>query len=86
MRDVNLVIIVAKVHLKLQRVIVATALFLHRVLVVSDVIAIAVPADAARARSFLTRVEERLLPRIVGTVRLHEVDDIESVLGVAAHI
>lgn len=69
MRDPDLIVIILEAHFKLQRVVVATALFLHRVLEVRNVLTVAVPAMAAWFRGLLGRVEERFLPLIIRAVR-----------------
>jgi hypothetical protein len=65
-------------------VIRTTTLALHRVLVVTDVLAVTVPADAARSCSLFRRIEEWLLALVVRTVRLDQVDDVEFVAHVLA--
>ena len=83
---VDLIIVVGEGDLELERVVVPSALFLHRVLKVGYAFPIAVPAQTARSCRFFHRVEQRLLSLVVGTVGLDQVHDREFVLDVTAHV
>ena len=86
MRDVNLIVVMFKRNFKTQRVIGAPALFLHRVLVVGNVVSVAIPPDASRAVGVFTRVDKWLLALVVAGVRLDEVYDVELVTHILTHI
>jgi hypothetical protein len=53
---------------------------------VGDVVPIAVPTDSTGSRSFLHRVEERLLALVIRAVRLHEVHYRKLVAHVTPYI
>lgn len=86
MSDVDIVVLMFELHLESERVVEASPLPLHRVLIVANVLAFSVPADPAGPRSILARVEERLLALVVRAVGLYQVDYVEFVSCVFPHI
>lgn len=86
MGDINFIVIISESNFKLKRVIIAATFLFERVLIVSDVLAIAIPADTPGSLSLLRRVEERLLALVVAAIVLDEVDDRELILGVFSDV
>jgi len=86
MCDVTLIIVMFKRHFKGESVVIATAFFLHGVLIVCYVLTVAVPAKPTSPIRILYRVKQRLLPLVVAGVWLHQINDIEFVLNVFAHV
>ena len=86
MSQVYVIIIIFEGTLERERVVGATALTFHRVLVVANVFASTVPADTAWFTCILHRVKERLLPLIVRAVRLNQIDYVEFVADVFAYV
>ena len=85
-RNINLVIVVLERHFELKRIVIATCLLLHLILVVGDVFSVAVPTHTPRGGSFLRGVEQRLLALVVRTVWLDKVDDSEFVFCALTHV
>jgi len=67
-------------------VVETTSFALHRVLVITDVLAFTVPADPAWTTRFSCRIEKGLLTLVIRAVWFYQVDDIKLVPDVFASI
>ena len=67
-----------ELHAECQGVIIALSFAFHRILVVAHIFPVAIPTFS-ELFGFYVRVHEWLHPVIVQTVRLKQVDDVESV-------
>jgi hypothetical protein len=86
MSDVDLIVVVAQSHFKGEGVVITTSFFLHRILIVGDIITITVPAYASRAISLFYGINEGLLPLVIAAIRFYEIDNVEPVAYVFFHI
>lgn len=86
MGQVDFIIIIFEGHFKGQCVVAASTFALHRVLIVTDIFSVAVPAVSTRAARVFCRVEKRLLTLVVGAVGLYKIDDVELVSDVFSGI
>ena len=84
--NVNLVVVVLKRHFELKGVVVAAPFFLHPILEVGNVFAIAIPPIAALSSSVSTWVEKGFLPLVVTTIRLYQINDCELVPNISLHV
>jgi hypothetical protein len=84
MSNVTLIIVMHELDLPGEGVVESTSLLLQRVLEVTDVLTVTVPADSLALTSIclLLGVEQRLHSLIVRTLRFHQVDDVELVSNV----
>ena len=86
MSQVHLVIVVLESDFETQRIVRASTLTLHLVLVVADIVTGSVPANATRLSCILHRVKERLLALIVRTIWLDEINYVEFVADILANV
>ena len=86
MREVHLVVIVLEGNAKSQCLVKPTAFLLHAVLVITDVVAVALPTYAALLLRLPPGIDQRLHPLVVGALRLDEVDDVELIGYVLARV
>ena len=86
MSDVDLIVVVAQSNFKGEGVVITTSFFLHRILVIGNIFAIAVPAYASGAISLFYRINKRLLPLVIAAIRFDEIYNIESIAYVFFHI
>ena len=86
MGQIDFIVVVFEGDLKWKSVIWAASFALHRVLVITNIVAVAVPANAARTCSFFCRVEKRLLSLIVTRIWLYQIDDVEFITYIFAGV
>jgi hypothetical protein len=86
MGQVDFIIIIFEGHFKGQCVVAASTFALHRVLIVTDIFSVAVPAVSTRATRVFCRVEKRLLTLVVRTVGLYKIDDVKLVSDIFSGI
>ena len=86
MSHVDLVFFMFKLHFEGEGVIKATTLPFHRVLVVTDIFSLSVPADSAGAGRFFGRVEQWFLALVIARVWLDQIYYIELVAGILSDI
>jgi hypothetical protein len=86
MRYVDLVVIMLKAHLELERIIISASLLFHRILVIGYVVTVTVPTDTVGSARFSLRIKERPLALVITRVWFHKVDNCEFVLDVPSDV